>query len=95
MLKFFKRIAYIIPRWFNFLKQKKLILNFFVDRNWRKLTDNRKRVKILANNRKSHHSIETLLDGKLCSTSSLLSQVTANILLGRTLRWAGIASRVD
>ena len=33
MLKFFKRIAYFIPRWFDFLKQKKLIFNFFVNRN--------------------------------------------------------------
>ena len=33
MLKFFKRITYFIPRWFNFLKQKKLIFNFFVNRN--------------------------------------------------------------
>ena len=49
MLKFFKRIAYFIPRWsedfyfdlkiqkkyrlFNFVKQKKLIFNFFVNRN--------------------------------------------------------------
>ena len=44
---------------FNFLKQKKLILNFFVNRNWKKLTDSRKRAKILAD--KSHHPIETLL----------------------------------
>ena len=60
MLNFFKRIANFIPRWFNFLKQKKLIFNFFVNRNWKKLTDSRKRVKILADNRKSHHPIETL-----------------------------------
>ena len=45
---------------FNFLKQKKLIFNFFVNRNWKKLTDSRKRAKILADNRKSHHPIETL-----------------------------------
>ena len=45
---------------FNSLKQKKLILNIFVNRNWKKLTDSRKRVKILADNRKSHHRIETL-----------------------------------
>ena len=45
---------------FNSLKQKKLIFNFFVNRNWKKLTDSRKRAKILADNRKSHHSIETL-----------------------------------
>ena len=42
------------------LKQKKLIFNFFVNRNWKKLTDSRKRAKILADNRKSHHPIETL-----------------------------------
>ena len=46
---------------FNFLKQKKLIFNFFVNRNWKKLTDSRKRDKILDVNRKSHHPIETLL----------------------------------
>ena len=43
------------------MKQKKLIFNFFVNRNWKKLTDSRKRAKILANKRKSHNSIETLL----------------------------------
>ena len=46
---------------FHSLKQKKLIFNFFVNRNWKKLTDSRKRAKILADNRKSHHPIETLL----------------------------------
>ena len=46
---------------FNSLKQKKLIFNFVVNRNWKKLTDSRKRAKILADNRKSHHPIETLL----------------------------------
>ena len=45
---------------FNSLKQKKLIFNFFVNRNWKKLTDSRKRAKILVDNRKSHHPIETL-----------------------------------
>ena len=39
------------------MKQKNLIFN----RNWKKLTDSRKRAKILADNRKSHHPIETLL----------------------------------
>ena len=38
-------------------KRKKLILNFFVNRNWKKITDSRKRAKILADNRKSHHPI--------------------------------------
>ena len=42
------------------MKQKKLIFNFFVNRNWKKLTDSRKRAKILADNRKSHQSIEIL-----------------------------------
>ena len=46
---------------FNSLKKKKLIINFFINRNWKKLTDSRKRAKILADNRKSHHPIETLL----------------------------------
>ena len=45
---------------FNSLKQKKLIFNFFVNRNWKILTNSRKRAKILADNRKSHHPIETL-----------------------------------
>ena len=44
------------------MKQKKLIFNFFVNRNWKKLTDSRKRAKILADNRKSQHPIETLLE---------------------------------
>ena len=44
----------------NSLKQKKLIFNFFVNRNWKKLIDSRKRAKILGDNRKSHHPIETL-----------------------------------
>ena len=42
------------------MKQKKLIFNFFVNRNWKKLTDSRKRAKILADNRKGHDPIETL-----------------------------------
>ena len=44
---------------FKSLKQKKLLFNFFVNRNWKKLTDSRKRAKILADNRKSHHPTET------------------------------------
>ena len=35
---------------FNSLRQKKLIFNFFVNRNRKKLTDIRKRAKILADN---------------------------------------------
>ena len=42
------------------MKQKKLIFTFFVNRNWKKLADNRKQAKILADNRKSEHPIETL-----------------------------------
>ena len=42
------------------MKQNKLIFNFFVNRNWKKLTDSRKIAKILADNRKSHNPIETL-----------------------------------
>ena len=45
---------------FNSLKQKKVIFNFFVYRNRKKLADSRKRAKILADNRKSHQNIETL-----------------------------------
>ena len=47
--KFTKLEVYLI---FNSLKQKKLTFNFFVYRNRRKLTDSRKRAKILADNRK-------------------------------------------
>ena len=51
---------------FNSLKQKKVIFNFFVNRNWKNLTDSRKRAKILADNRKNHrHPIETLLQNLL------------------------------
>ena len=39
-------------------------MNFFVNRNWKKLIDSRKRAKILADNRKSHHPIETLYYGR-------------------------------
>ena len=39
---------------FNSLKQNQLIANFFVNHNWKTLTDSSKRAKILANNRKSH-----------------------------------------
>ena len=52
------------------MKQKKLIFNFFVNRNWKKLTDGRKRAKILAGNRKGHHPIETLFG---CFSSALVS----------------------
>ena len=46
---------------FNSLKQKKLIFNFFVNRNLKKLTGSRKRAKILVDNSKSQHRIETLM----------------------------------
>ena len=36
-------------------------LTIYINRNWKKLTDSRKRAKILADNRKSYHPIETLL----------------------------------
>jgi len=39
---------------------KKLIFNVIVNRNWKKLTDSRKRAKILTDNRKYHHPIKTL-----------------------------------
>ena len=38
-----------------------IIFNVFVNRNWKKLTDSRKRAKTLADSRKSHHPIETLM----------------------------------
>ena len=38
---------------FNSLKQKKLIFNFFVNGDWKKLTAIRKRAKILADNNKT------------------------------------------
>ena len=44
------------------MKQKKLIFNIFVYRNWKKLTGSRKRAKILADNRKSDHPIKTLFE---------------------------------
>ena len=46
------------------MKQKKLSFYFFVNRNWKKLTDSRRRAKILADNRKSHHPIETLIQDR-------------------------------
>ena len=62
------------------MKQKKLIFNFFVNRNWKKLTDSRKRAKILADNRKSHNPIETLLQ---CISFSLHAVTRAQELWGR------------
>ena len=43
------------------MKQKELIFNIFVNRNWKKLTESRKRAKIVAESRQSHLPIETLL----------------------------------
>ena len=56
-------------RLINILKQKKLIFNFFVNRNWKTITDSRKKAKILADNRKSHYPIETLIYGFALSLS--------------------------
>ena len=42
------------------MKQKKLIFNFFV-------ADSRKKAKLLADNRKCHHPIETLLQDEIIS----------------------------
>ena len=39
------------------MKQKKLIINFFVNLNWKKITDRRKWDKTSADNRKSHYPI--------------------------------------
>ena len=46
----------------NSLKQKKLIFNFFVNRNVKKLTNSLKRAEILADNPKRHHPIESLVN---------------------------------
>ena len=47
---------------FNSLKQKKFnFLTFLLTVTEKKLPDSRKRAKILADNRKSHHPIETLI----------------------------------
>ena len=70
---------------FNSLKQKKLIFNFFVNRNWKKLTDCRKRAKILADNCKSHHPIETLLEVYTRQVMLLIFSATLNDLLTTVL----------
>ena len=61
---------------FNFLKQKKLVFNFFVNRNWKKLTYSRKRTKILADNRKSHHPIKSKLAKRYRLHHNSTSQIT-------------------
>ena len=48
-----------------------MIFNFFVNRNWKKLADSQKRAKILADNCKYHHPIETLItDGTFITLGS-------------------------
>ena len=71
------------------MKQKKLIFNFFVNRNWKKLTDSRKIAKILADNRKSHHPIETLLEA--CAFGARLGNQSVFILDPRLLSVASAA----
>ena len=44
-----------------FETERKLIFNFLLNRNWKKLTDSRKRANFLADNRKYNHLIETLM----------------------------------
>ena len=73
------------------MKQKKLIFNFFVYRNWKKLTDSRRRAKILADNRKSHHPIETLLgDGPLEMTGGGVAILKKGFFTGH---WSDMLSR--
>ena len=62
------------------MKQKKLIFNFFVNRNCKKLTDSRKRAKILADNRKRHHPIETLLSEKVYATKGIVGGFEFSVL---------------
>ena len=59
----FKDTKKIQVYWYLTLCNKEIIFNFLVNHDWKKLTDSLKRAKILANNRKSHHPIETLLSG--------------------------------
>ena len=51
------QVYYYLTLW----NKRNLIFNFLVNRNWKISSDSRKRAKILADNRKSHHPIETLL----------------------------------
>ena len=69
------------------MKQKKLIFNFFVNRNWKKLADSRKRAKILADNRKSHHPIETLISGPEFQVKMASGFLTFNKALIKKLFW--------
>ena len=75
---------------FNSLKQKKLIFNFVVNRNWKKITDSRKRAKILADNRKSYHPIETLLSRTLWFTdiTSHKRKKIASFLMAANTVWS-------
>ena len=60
------------------------LFNFFVNRNWKKLADSRKRAKILADNRKCHHPIETLLVySKWWSTNSAWTKGLDHVSCGR------------
>ena len=63
------------------MKQKKLVFNFFVNRNWKKLTDSRKRAKILADNRKGHHPIETLGSGGMPPAENFETKRLRNALV--------------
>ena len=80
------------------MKQKKLIFNFFVNRNCKKLTDSRKRAKIFADNRKRHHSIETLglfiteqyavwFSLEFCAWNNVQSQILLNIMIKHILNY--------
>ena len=55
-------------------------INFFVNRNWKKLTDSRKTAKILADNRKRHHPIETLLSEKAHATKGIVGGFEFSVL---------------
>ena len=67
---------------FNSLKQKKLIFNFFVNRNWNKLTDSRKRAKILADNpKKPSAHWDPLKDESLGLPSSGLGVIKADVIV--------------
>ena len=74
------------------MKQKKLIFNFFVNRNCKKLTDSRKRAKIFADNRKRHHSIITeqyavWFSLEFCAWNNVQSQILLNIMIKHILNY--------
>ena len=64
------------------MKQKKLIFNFFVNRNCKKLTDSRKRAKILADNRKRQHPIETLVNRLSVWGKNIVPRSTKGLFTG-------------